>query len=161
MSGFVSPPPSAAQDPQAPAADLVAGDDFYPGVSVAEFQDAMRIPSAVSAVRAREALRGAMLTVRRELRGWKSAQVAGGTASLADVADEMVDGKPAAVLLYRRAVFAHAAADLADTHNDISATGDGKDRLEGRAVSADELRRNGTHAVRDLLGVLRTTVELI
>lgn len=64
-------------------------------------------------------------------------------------------------MLYERAVFAFAAADLAETHHDISATNDGKERVESRTLAADEHRRNGTHAIRDILGVTRTAVELL
>jgi hypothetical protein len=161
MSGFVASPPSTPPDPENPGLDAVAGDDFYPAVSMAECRDAMRLGTIITDTRLRDALRGAMVTVRRELRAWKNGHAAAGVETLADVDSEAIDGEPALELLYRRAVFSFAAADLAETHNDISATADGKERTEERTLSADEHRRNGTHAIRDILGVNRTTVELI
>ncbi len=164
MSGFVSAPPSAVVDPDQPetvAADLVAGDAFYPGLSITAFRDAMRVPEVVTATRVRDALRGGMLTVRRELRSWKAGHVAAGAATLAAIDAEEVDGQNAGELLYARAVFAFAAADLAETHGEISATADSRDRDDVRTITAAEHRRNGIHAVRDLLGRTRTSVELI
>lgn len=154
---FVSSPPSTAPAP----ADLIAGDAFWPGVSLAGFRDSARIPTQVTDARARDALRGAMLSVRGELAAFQRDAIANGAAALVDIDDSQVDGESALELLYRRAIFAFAAADLIETHNDISATNDGRDRSEDRAVSACEHRRNATHAIRDILGVPRTSVELI
>ncbi|WP_129792554.1 head completion/stabilization protein [Sphingosinicella sp. CPCC 101087] len=161
MSGFVASPPSTPPDPQQPGLDLVAGDEFYPAVSIAEFRDSMRLGTVITDVRARDALRGAMVTVRRDLRDWKARHVAAGAVSMEDVDSEEIDGELALELLYRRAVFAFGAADLAETHNDISATSDGKERTEERTLSVDEHKRNGLHAIRDIIGVGRTAVELI
>jgi len=164
MSGFVASPPPAEPDPEAPEVppfDLVAGDDWYPGITLTQIRDAVRVPTAVTDQRLRDAVRNAMLSVRRELRTWKTAWVAAGTAALVDVDDETIDGESALELLYRRAVCSYAAADLAETHGDIAATGDGRDRNAERAIPADEHRRNATHACRDILGVTRTSVELI
>ncbi|MBH9536936.1 head completion/stabilization protein [Novosphingopyxis sp. YJ-S2-01] len=155
MAGFVSSP---ATDP---GNDFVAGDGFWPDLSIAAARDALRLDGHVSEVRLRDALRAGIIAARKDLRSWSLAFRAIGIATLADVDAEKVDGEPITVLLYRRAVLSFAAADLAETHHDISATADGKDRAEDRVLSADEHRRNATHAIRDLLGVTRTAVELI
>lgn len=147
-----------AAPPPAEVADVIAGDGWYPAVSIAAFRDAMRIPAAVTAPRVREALIGAMLVVTRALRRWRDASTA---ASLEDVGSQAVGGEPAAVVLWRRAVYATAAADLADTHNDISATEAGRDRRDIRATAADDLRRVATVAIRDLLGVGPARVRLL
>lgn len=159
MSGFVAQPPSSPSAPD--VGDIVAGDEFWPPVAISEFRDAMRIDTSVTDTRVRDALRGGMLHVRRELRVWKVAHVLAGAGSLDDILDETVDGESAATILYARAVFSIAAADLAETHGSISATGDGRDRADEFITSADEHRRNATHAIRDILSVTRTSVELI
>lgn len=159
MSGFVAQPPS---NPPAPdPADQVAGDAFWPPVSISQFRDGYVIANSVTDARVRDALRGGMLHVRRELRAWKAAHVLAGATELSAIEDETIDGEPAAVLLYRRAVCSTAAADIVETHNEVSATLDGRDRAEEQKTAADELRRAATHAIRDILGVTRTTVELI
>ncbi|WP_239806972.1 head completion/stabilization protein [Croceicoccus hydrothermalis] len=160
MSGFVARPPT---DPVPLAGvDLVAGDAFWPGVSIASFREAMKFGrSTITDERVRDAPRGAMVHVRRELRMWKLAHVLAGATTLAAIDADMIDGEPASVLLYRRAVFCTAAADLAETHHDVSATADGHSRIDDEVTAADELRRNATHAIRDIIGVARTAVELI
>ena len=159
MNGFVASPPSgpAKNDP----GDLVAGDAFWPGLSIDRFQRELRIPDQVDEERMRAALRGGMLQVRAELRRWKEGHVATGITVLADIGSETIDGVPAAELLYARAVFHAAAAELAESHSDIAATEEGQERNEARRAAAAELRRIATHAVRDILAVSRTAIELI
>jgi hypothetical protein len=157
---FVAPPPSSS--PSAPdTADLVDGGGFYPPVEISNFRDSMRVSTAITDTRVRDALRSAILTVRVELRAWAAAKVAAGAPTLDAVECDEVDFEPVLVVLYRRALFSFAAAELVETHNDISATKDGKDRIEEQLLTADEHRRNGTHAIRDILGVSRTSVGLI
>lgn len=158
MSFVASPPPSIIPSV---APDQVEGDGWWPGVSIADFRASARIPEAVTAIRVRDALAAAMLTVDSELTKWRAAHEAAGRADLAAVPSPEFAGERRAVLLHRRAVYAHAAADLADTHSDISLTPAGRDRREERAASADELRRNATFAIRDLLGRTRSKSVLI
>src|SRR4051812_40618572 len=108
VSGFVACPPSTPIDPDEPELDLVAGDDFYPALSMAAFRDSVRLGTEITDVRARDALRGGMMTVRKDLRAWKAGKVAAGSTTLAEVDDELLDGEPMLVLLYRRAVFSFA-----------------------------------------------------
>lgn len=159
MSGFVAQPDG--HDPEDPVADTVAGDSFWPGVSIEQFKHSTRASYLVDETRMRDALRGGMLTVRGELREWKAGHVALGAAELADIDAEEVDGANALVLLYQRAVFAHAAADLIESHNPVSATNEGRERIEDDIPSAHHFRRIGTLAIRDIKGATRTAVELI
>lgn len=164
MSGFIAkvpvlPAPSAI-------ADDVMGDGWYPALKISAFLAAMRLGESVSAARAREALLGGFVTAAVALTGWRDAQQLAGVASLAastiaDQAGRMLDGEPLAVILWRRAVYASAAAALAETHGDVSATESGRDRREVRATSADDLRREATVALRDLMGRGRAKVKLV
>lgn len=160
MSGFVAPPTDPTP-PDACAEDLVDGGDFYPPVEISKFRDAMRVDQAVTPTRVRDALRAGIMTVRVELASWAELQRAAGFPTLDAVDCDEVDFEPVYVLAYRRAVFSFAAAELTETHNAIAATKEGADRIELQNLSADDHRRNGIHAVRDILGVGRTSVELI
>lgn len=64
-------------------------------------------------------------------------------------------------VLYTRAVRFHAGAELAELHRDLSATTDGQTRAEPQLLTAEDYRKHATAAIRDILGVPRTTVELI
>lgn len=159
--------PPAAPVPVTP--DAIPGDTWYPPLSIADFKSAQRVPSVVTDGRAREALLGGLLSADAELSHWRAAQEDAGVASLAEAVvrdtagrvQSSVGGEPRAVALWRRAVYAYAAADLADTHNDISATAEGRPRAEERASRAPELLRTATSAIRDMLGRPRNRSRLL
>lgn len=165
MAGFVSSPLSAS------APDVtIAHDGFYPGVKLAAVRAGQRIPTQVTDERLTDAILSAMLTVSAELEAWSAAQVAAGKATLAAVDPRKLNNEPLLVRLYQRAIGSYVSAELAETYGDVTSTVEGKARLEERALSADEHRRNGTHAIRDILNATRaageprttrTTVELI
>ena len=157
MNGFVAQPGGTID----PSEDIVAGDAFWPGLSLTEFRATTRMSYAVDETRLRDAVRGGMLNVRGQLRVWKAGHVLLGANTLADIDDETVDGESALELLYARAVFFYAAADLIESHAPVSATNEGRERIDDDLPSADHCRRTATHAVRDILGVTRTAVELI
>lgn len=157
MTGFVSSPPL----PASPAGASIEHDGFFPPVDVNALRDRLRLPSQVTHERLVAAVHAAMLTVGRELRVWKLAVAGLAIVNLEDVPSFVIDGQSALMLGYQRAIACFAAAELAETHQDISATGEGRDRAEDLVTTADEHRRNGLHALRDMLGVTRTSVSLI
>jgi hypothetical protein len=165
MSGFVSSPPVATVVEAA-----IQHDGFFPGIRLSDVRDRARIPSQATDARLRDAIVSSMLTISTELADWKVEQIGAGHATLDTVSSDAVAGVPRLVRLYERAIVSFVAAELADTHHDISASADGKNRAEERALASDEHRRNGTHAIRDMLNVTRregaarvtrTAVELI
>lgn len=155
--------------PAASVPDMIPGDDWYPSLSIAEFKAAQRMPAVVTDTRARDALIGGILSVDAEIADWRSAQQNAGITSIEaavvrDAADRPlppIAGESRAVVLWRRAVHAYAAADLANTHTDISATADGRARNDDRADQACDLLRTATLAVRDLLGRPRSRSRLL
>jgi hypothetical protein len=160
LSSFLAAPPSAT----APAvADAIVGDGWWPDLSIAAFRAATRVGELVTPARAREALLHGFISVDADptVRMWRAAQLLLGATKLDEVTGPSIDGEKRAVLLWRRAVYASAAADLAETHGSISATDAGRDRAEDRATSADEHRRNAIVAVRDLTGRRRSRVSLL
>lgn len=157
MSGFVAAPAA----PTAPVADLVAGDGWWPDLSIARFRDSIRMTTLVTDGRARDALLSAVIAVGLELAAWRATRSAAGAANLADVPGPSFGDETQPVLLWRRAVHATAAADLADTQNDVSATDTGRARNELEGVSAADHRRNATLAIRALTGRTPTRVAII
>ncbi len=152
---FVAAPPA----PVASVADTIEGDGWWPDLSIAKFRDAIRVGTQVSDGRIRDALVSAAIAADGQLAKWRAAQ--GDISSLADVPGMSIGGEPRPVILWRRIVYAHAAADLAETHNDITATDAGRSAREVRAVSAEDHRRNAIVAVRDLLGRSRSRAALL
>lgn len=154
---FVAAPPAPA-----PAiADAIAGDGWWPALSIAAFRDSIRLGTLVSDGRARDALIGGVISADTQLRDWRATHEANNIASLADVPGPEIGGVNRAVILWQRAVYAYATADLAETHNNITATDRGRAVTEERATSADDHRRNATVAIRDLLGKTRSRSALL
>ncbi len=160
MSGFVCtpsviPPETTGVEP------TITNDGWFPDVVPAEFRAQMRIRESVTPTRLREAVLGAMIDVGNNLRNWRAAREAAGAATLAAVPSPQLGGESRLVILYRRAIGATAKADLVERYRDTDLTGAGQRQVGELDQSIDELRRDAIHAVRDMLGVTRTYVELI
>lgn len=148
-------------------ADTVSGpatitnDGWFPDVALSDARDLERIGHSVSQERLRHALIDAVLSVNAELDAWKSDRQLDGHSTLALVPSPAIAGLTRLTMLYRRAVLALAHADLLERYVDYDTTRSGADLAEPKASSADEQRRNARWAISDILGISRTTVELI
>lgn len=151
MSLIALPP-----EPASPIGSTVAADGWFPDVDLNDMRDKLRVGKVVTHGRLTFAVEGALVTVQTELDAWKAAQVAAGADSLAAVPKGAM-----LTVLFRRAVYFTAAAELAETYRDISATDDGDARAEEFVPVAADYRRMATHAIRDMIGTTRTAVELI
>ncbi|RXD02497.1 head completion/stabilization protein [Sphingomonas sp. UV9] len=145
---------------------IIVNDGFFPDVDPAMFRAQHRIRDAVTTERAREALIAAMLAVYRDLAAWSRGHRAAGLKTLADVrlsdgSISTIDGTNTLVLLYHRAVFTAAKAEVVERYRDVDLTSAGQRKVEDLEPSVTELRRDSIHAIRDMLGVTRTAVELI
>ncbi len=139
----------------------VSAGEWYPDIAPADVRAAMRLGDTVTADRLRAAIIAAIATVGRDLATWTALQAAAGHATLDDVPADQIDGKSVLVLAWRRAVMSYAAADLLETHAEISATNDGLQRAADVGLPIDQHRRNALHAIRDILGKRRSKVALI
>ncbi|MDD3799369.1 MAG: head completion/stabilization protein [Novosphingobium sp.] len=158
MSGFVSSPAAPAS---APGTVLECG-PFWPDIDLNGFRDSQRIGGTlIPDNRVKDALQGAVMTVDADLDEWRTAQEEGGHARLADVPSTQIGTETRHVLLWRRAVYAYATADLVETHRDVTATGNGQAAAPELDQRAEDHRRNALHAIRAILGKGRTAVELI
>ena len=146
-------PPLAADDAQ------VTNDPWFPAVDAKRARDVRRLDGTVTPPRLAHAIEAAMDTVNAELRAYQAAQQAAGVQTLQDAGDGRQAGR------YLRAIYAHVQADLAEAYRDIDTTphGDGKNERIRERIEAkvDEHRRALRWAIADMLGVRRTTVELI
>ncbi len=138
-------------------------DGWYPPIAPDLFRREHKIAADVTADRVREVLVAGIFAVVRDLGDWSRRHRAGGIATLAAVPSDLprIDGQDPLVLLFRRAVFTQAKAELVERYRDMDITGAGTRGVETLGPSIGELRRDSVHAVRDILGVGRTTVELI
>lgn len=153
MSGFI-------------AAGTVAGstldnDGFWPDIDSKAVTAVLRLDGSVPAVRLEQAVLSAMLSLNRELRDLKARYRTDGYATLADVPAEQLGKESEWVLLYRRAVYCAAGAELCERYRGYDSSGDGQQRADTLTPNVDEYRRDYRYAVRDLLGHGHATVALI
>ena len=157
LIGRVLPP-----EPAQPELPIAA--DWFPAIDPAQLREAYQISEAVKPGRLRELIVNALISVGDQLAAWADARRAAGAASLADVADvpnPLIAGERRLVIRFRHAVGATVKADLVERFRENATPGPGQRRADELEPSVDELRRDVTHAVRDILGRSRTCVELI
>ncbi|HEX7856045.1 MAG TPA: head completion/stabilization protein [Sphingobium sp.] len=135
---------------------------WFPDIDPAVVRKDHRIREGVTADRLRTALIAAIISVGNDLGPWQAAQSTAGFDSLADVPELIrIDGESRLVHCYRRAVALYAKAEIVERYRDIDTSATGERRADDLDPSVTELRRDGLHAIRDILGKGRTTVELI
>lgn len=153
---IVADPPSAP----APQGQLSAG-AFWPVIELAELRAAVAVDASVTASRLEHATTEALATVIDQLAAWAAVHQGAGVGSLAGVPGLAINGTSVHVQRFLRAVYAYAKANLAERYADADATARAERGEDGRRTQAEEYRRDGLHAVRDILGVPRMTSELI
>ena len=153
MSGFIAGAPVAA--------GLISSDPFWPGIDLDELRATLRIDSSVTAIRLETATIAAAISVNREFAEWRHDKQAEGYATLADVPAEKINDVSQLVHLYQRAIYAAAGAEICERYRSFDSTNSGNQNADDLSTSIDELRRDQRWAVRDFLGINRTTTELI
>lgn len=143
-----------------PQAAVTAG-PFWPEIDVALLREAIRVAADVSAGRMRSVVTSAVISVTRELSGWRIDREAEGHTRLADVPAEQIDGSSQLVHLFLQAVYCATAVVLHERYRSYDATAQGNQRADDLTPTIDEIRRDLRNAISDLLGARRVTVELI
>jgi hypothetical protein len=123
----------------------------------------MRIPTDITDQRLADALKAAMLEADQDLAVWQGLQLVNGFETLAEVPDRNPDigGEKRLAVLWRRAVHSLAMADLSELQRAADTTSAGGKRAEQAELTVDDHHRNARFAIRDILGISRSTVELI
>jgi hypothetical protein len=156
---FVSKPSDPAPAPSLDA--LITNDGFFPDIVPGQLREAFRIPTSITPARLRAAILAAILTVEIDLREFATTAILAGQHTLADVPAPQLDGQSVQLLRYTRAVGLYAKAELIERHRDYDTTAAGGEQASELAQSIVELRRDAQHAVRDIKGHTRTTVDLL
>lgn len=145
-------------DPTAGDSTRVANDGWYPDLDLPAFKAETGQGDVFSADRLAATLQAAMIEINASIAAWRAGQTA---ATLAEVPAASYGGVSDKVLLYTRAVFARARAELVRTTRDYDSTKDGHDRADALAATADDYQRQSVEALARLTGRPRTIVELI
>ncbi len=156
MSGFV-----AGGNSTPATSGHINTNPFWPSIDLDDVRGTLRINSSVTPIRLETAIIAAAISVNREFAAWRRAKQAEGYATLADVPAEQIEDKSELVHLYQRAICAATGAEICERYRSYDSTNSGNQNAEELTPSIDELRRDQRWAVRDFLGLGRTTVELI
>ncbi|MGE8065588.1 head completion/stabilization protein [Pseudomonas sp. NPDC089569] len=140
---------------------VITNDGFWPDIDGATLRAAIRLDGSISDARLEVAAVNALIQVNQELRLLKTHHQAEGYATLADVPADLINGESCLVLLYRRAIYCTAAAELSERYRSFDSASEGNRNADELTPSIDEYRRDARFAIRDLLGVGHCTVELI
>jgi hypothetical protein len=153
MSGFVA-------GSTAPSGHINT-DPFWPSIDLDDVRGTLRIDSRVTALRLETATIAAAITINREFKTWRMTQQQAGYTTLEDVPADKVDDVSEYTHLYLRAIYAATGAEISEKYRSYDSTNSGNQNADELTPSIDELRRDQRWAVRDFLGLSRTTVELI
>lgn len=153
MSGFIATGTAEAF--------TLTNDGFWPDIDADHLRASLRLEGTVSNARLEQAAVNAMLSVNRELANLQAEYQAEGYATLADVPAAELQGLSGLIHLYRRAIYCTAGAELAERYRSFDTTAAGNQRADDLTPSIDEYRRDARYAIRDLLGITHSTVELI
>ena len=121
----------------------------------------LRVDASVTPARLETACITAAINLNRELKDWRVIQQAAGYSELAQVPTEQVQDVSALVHLYRRAIEAGTGAEVCERYRSYDSTNTGNKNADDLTPNIDDYRRDLRWAVRDFLGINRTTVELI
>lgn len=158
MSFIATEPATVPQQP--PQAATVANDGFFPDIDLPRLRSTARLDGTMTDERLRNAVVEAVISINTELAAWKTAQQLAGVISLAQL-EPKVDGEAVQLRRYLTAIYRTVKADLNEQYRNFDATKSGTDEAEKLEQMVETERRAARWAVRDLLGLPRTTVELI
>lgn len=149
--------------PTGPQADdpIIDAGAFWPSVDPVAARQAMRLDGTVTPQRLRGALVEAIVSVGSQLADWRRRQQDVGFATLADLPADDIDGASVLVQRWHRAVQCMAAANLTERYRSFDSTAAGNKQADELDTTVDDLRRDAHWAISDILGVGRSTIELI
>ncbi|MDD5699033.1 MAG: head completion/stabilization protein [Victivallaceae bacterium] len=131
---------------------------FWPAIETDPFYNRYRIPNELPIATVIDHLRLAVVSVRRALRVWQLEQ---GVPTLAEVTQEQIDGKGELALLWERAVYCEAKANLLQETKTV----DRREQAENAAKTAEETedkyREFAADAIAAICGQTSTCVTLI
>lgn len=158
MSFIATEPAPAPQQP--PEAATVANDGFFPDIDLRRLRTTVRLDGTVTDERLRSAVVEAVISVNSELAAWKAAQQLAGVESVAQM-EPKVDREAVQLRRYLTAIHCLVKAELNEKFRNFDATKSGDDDAKELEAMVESERRGARWAIRDILGLPRTTIELI
>lgn len=140
--------------------DIDAG-AFWPKVPTARFYECYRIPSELPESTVTDYLQQGIIRIRQALSAWKDKQIAAGIAAMAAVPQEAVDGTGELELLFLRAVYCEAKAELLRETATVDRTPKADNAAKTAPETEEKYREFAADALRTITGMDRISIELI
>lgn len=154
MSGFIAT--GGTDEPF-----VITNDGFWPDIDVVHLRGSIRLDGSITDARIEVVTVNALIQVNGELAKVKSNHVENGYTTIAAVPAFEINGENHFIHLYRRSIYCSVGAELAERYRSYDTSVDGNKNADELTPSVDEYRRDARFAIRDLLGVGHSTVELI
>lgn len=156
---------ATANPPISSAEAAIANEPFWPDIDCEQLRKEIRLDGTVTTERLQVAVLAAMWAVNAELSEWKARQLDAGRATLADVPAPSHAGQTVKQHQYRRAIYFHVQAQLAEAYRDMDTLPQGSGK-EARVHAAIEIRIDGYNqqlrwAIADLQDGPRTIAQLL
>ena len=148
----------SGQDFKQSAIDI-KNDGFWPNLNLSEFQIERAMSPNINDRLLRDAIVSAVVEINLTLEQYKNMQISKGINHASNCGVVSVDGTSSTVIIYKKAVFARAKADLIGEFVSIASRDDklGESQKEMKAA----LLAESTREIRKLLGLRRCGVALI
>lgn len=151
----------ATNTPGETAENTVANNGFFPNLSLNDFKKNYSVDNPIADDSARNAVVNAMIDSNRLLALWHAEQIKAGHLTLAAVPAQQYGDVSEKTMLYQRAVYFRAKADLVGQYRDYDTTARGHDRADEMEPKADDYRQQSHEALSALMDEPRAVVELI
>jgi hypothetical protein len=141
------------------SAIVISNDGFWPDLDLSEFQIDRAMSPNINDRLLRDAIVSAVVEINLTLEQYKSTQISKGVNHASGCGVVSVEGVSSTVIIYKKAVFARAKADLLGEFVSIASRDDkiGESQKEMRTA----LLAESTREIRKLLGLRRCGVALI
>lgn len=154
MSGFVATGSGGSS-----ISSALINDGFFPNFNLESVRAALRLDGSITDARLMPACVSAVIETNADLAPLKEKYREFDQLELAP--SDRINDESILIHLYRRAVYCNVGAELAERYRSYDATAAGNQRADDLTPSIDEYRRDARFAIRDLLKMVRVTVELI
>lgn len=134
---------------------------WFPDINIRPFYDAYRVPAELTAELIREQLKGAAVRCMAGLADYRLVAIAHGAESMAEVEADQVDGEHAHEILFRRAVYCEAMAEILQHTELLMRRKDATDQAKTAPQTADTYRAQAQEALSQIANSNRASVALI
>lgn len=139
--------------------------EFYPELSLKEFQEAYDVDTKVDKTTLQQILSSCMMEVNDELKLWKENKQHPENEvvyqKLEDIPADQYGEISELVIAYKQAVYSRGKASVLKSFGNFDLTGDGNEKWEGNEQQARFYESESTKAVRKIKDKSATTVSLI